>query len=118
MVPIAASLIFALVTASVASSVLPTELSRIFEAETASLARSLLPIAPPRTFVPVTASLPRSALPTPPSRICKPLTALATILAVLTLLRARSTLRTWPLRIFGLVIALALICFVPMRTTA
>ena len=77
-----------------------------------------MPIAPPRTFAPVTESLPRSALPTLASRICRPVTALATILAVTTLLRARSTFFTWPLRIFGLVIALSLICFVPMRTTA
>ena len=35
-----------------------------------------------------------------------------------TLLRARSMFLTAPLRIFGLVIALSLICFVPMRTAA
>ena len=97
---------------------MPTLPARIFAAVTASFARSLLPTAPPRTFGPVTASLARSALPTLASRICRPVTAPATILAVTTLLRARSTLRTWPLRIFTLVIALFLICFVPMRTAA
>ena len=74
--------------------------------------------APPRIFELVTESPPRSALPTLASLICRPVTALATIFAVTTLLRARSMLRTAPLRIFSLVTALFLICFVPMRRAA
>ena len=85
---------------------------------TASFARSLLAIAPERTFALLTELLPRSALPTPPFLICSPSPQPPTILAVTTLLRARSRLRTPPLRIFSLVTALFLICFVPMRSAA
>ena len=82
------------VTASVARSVVADGARTDLRAVTASFASSPLPTAPPRTLEPVTASLPRSALPTLASWICRPVTAPATIFAVTTLLRARSTFLT------------------------